>query len=800
MSHTAKSQARIIARSYNAGSRLAVLAFAAATSLPTIAQEDSATSDGALETVVVTARYREESLQTTPLAVTAFTGFELEARSIESTADLGAVIPNLYTHPGDQVWGTTPTISLRGVTAEQYSFARDPAVGIYIDDVYHSTLVGADLDLTDIERVEVRRGPQGTLAGNASIAGTISIYSRPPQGDDTGFASISYGEFDHVEARGGFDTALATNLFMRVSGKMSRKDGYVDQLDFTCEMNRLGTPELAGSFPTRDNSSFMKDCKIGTFGGENEGAAKMMLRYVPSDRLEFNLAGSYYNLDGEMQPNILLRTNPPLSAQHITDELFARYGIVFDERFLRPPGREYSTYSTTCQPLTGICDENEEGQYSRDWSLKADYDLTDNVHLKVIGAVSRYGGVGTHNGEASPLGYNLSQVFFRTEQSTAEVRFNGRSLSNRLDWVGGVFFLSSENNLSGHINIPSSVFTEDDDFTTDSRSAFMHGDYAVTDKLTVSLGVRYSNFEKSAALDHAGLLDDITPFSLEDSRWDWLVGAKYQFTDDLMGYATVSTGSRPAGISTIVFTKDQLSFVPAEELTAYEIGLKSELLNGRLRLNVNAFYSDYSKRLTGQTQFQCLSGPFAGPPPTPVYFAEDCGANPFVPWPHTIGTPAEVVGFEWELTARPIAGLFVSFQGGTNRFESKVKTPGEPGFIYPGNVPQPERNMAAGIGYRIDFAGGAITPRLDWLYQSKSTFGPSASNQPPTPLFTVPGRTIVNGQIEYAPTNEAWRISLNVSNLTDKFYLYNVFSGSGTAVTGNVAPPRQWTLTLRREF
>src|SRR6202044_3581630 len=100
-----------------------------------------------------------------------------------------------------------------------YSFARDPAVGIYIDDVYHSTMVGADLDLSDLDRVEVKRGPQGTLAGNASIAGTISLFSKPPKGDDTGYISAGYGSYNEVDVKGAFDTTIAPGLYARISGQ-----------------------------------------------------------------------------------------------------------------------------------------------------------------------------------------------------------------------------------------------------------------------------------------------------------------------------------------------------------------------------------------------------------------------------------------------------------------------------------------------------------------------------------------------------------------------------------------------------
>src|SRR5580658_932100 len=121
-----------------------------------------------LESVVVTARYTQENVQATPVAITAITGADLEERNLTNVTTLGNVVPNLYTHPGDAAEGLTPTITLRGVSSGDYNFTFDPSVGIYIDDVYHNSLFGSALDLMDLDRVEVLRGPQGTLFGNAS--------------------------------------------------------------------------------------------------------------------------------------------------------------------------------------------------------------------------------------------------------------------------------------------------------------------------------------------------------------------------------------------------------------------------------------------------------------------------------------------------------------------------------------------------------------------------------------------------------------------------------------------------------
>jgi iron complex outermembrane recepter protein len=793
------------ARLINAVAGAVVLALASAMAAraqnapPATSNETADT--GQLQTVEVTARYTQENLQTTPLAITALSGAQLEQRNVLSTADLGAVIPNLYTHPGDQEEGPTPTISMRGVTAGDYSFALSPAVGIYVDDVYHSTMVGADLDLADVDRIEVKRGPQGTLSGNASIGGTISLFSKVPQGDDTGYLSAGYGSYNEVEVKGAYDATIAPDLFMRVFAEEKRQDGYMDQLDFTCEMNALGTPQLAGTFPSRDNSAYERGCKIGSFGGTDVSDVKVMLRYVATDKLEFNLSAAYYDEVDEMAPEVLLKPEPPISAAKDSAALLSMYGVVFDDRFLPPPGDPYSSYSVPCQILTGRCDNNQQGQNSSDFSLKIDYDVTDKIHIKGIGAASLYGGLSTNNPDVSALGYNLDQVYFNINQYTGEVRINGKAFDDRLDWVGGVFILDATDHLSGAIDIPSVVFTENDHFTDQSRSGFVHADYKLTDRWSVSAGGRVSHDSKTADLNHPGLLTDIVPFTVSESHTDWLVATNYKITDDTMAYVTIATGSRPPGISTVVFTKYQLSSFPGEAMTSYEAGLKNEFFDHRLRVNVDGFYMDYSKRLTGVTQYQCLGGPLAGPPPTAVTLNTECGANGFVPWPHTIATPAKVTGFEWELTAEPIERLLVNLDGGYNHLESGIKTLGQPGYIYPGNYPQPQWNASAGVQYTVKFANaGTLTPRLDWVYTSLQTFDPAPSNESPSSLYEVPAHSLLNGQISYSPEDSKWTWMLSGTNLTNKYYLYDIFTGSGTAVTGNLAPPRMWLLQLKRQF
>ncbi len=269
----------------------------------------------------------------------------------------------------------------------------------------------------------------------------------------------------------------------------------------------------------------------------------------------------------------------------------------------------------------------------------------------------------------------------------------------------------------------------------------------------MSGGARYTSGSVEYHFNHPGLLVIDEPFTADEHRWDWLVSTDYQITDNMLGYATISTGSRPPGITTIVITAQQMRSTPEEDLRSYEVGFKDEFLDHRVRLNLAAFYSDYRSRSTTEAGVQCL-GELPGA--TWQASAATCAglfpANPAtVPWYITVGKPATIKGFEWDLVAAPWKGLQFDFSGGYNKFESGVHTPGQPGYIHPGNHLQPEWNMHANAQYAFQSAVGTITPRVDVSWQSQQDFDPAPGAEAPQPLYTIKPYAIANAQVDYIP-------------------------------------------------
>lgn len=800
----------------------ALLAF----SQPVMAQSNASPQnapqpqDDALEEIVVTARYVSESLQSAPMAISAQTADQLQAANITNVATLGAVIPNLHTHPS-LAQASGPVMAMRGVLQDQDSYARAPAVGLYVDDIYHATVVGSGLNLNDIDHVEVLRGPQSTLSGNASIGGAIKIYTKEPTGDGGGFGSLTYGSRNKLGAAGAIDLGLTDNLALRISGNFERQDGYVDLLDFTCEMARQGTPGLAGSFPLSQPNAAINDCKIGEEGGYTRGGGRVKLRWQPTPDLTISLGGSLDIEEGQETPELLVKVtnpypNPSALVNRYNEAIEDQFGVRYDDRFLSPKDKPYSAYSTFCRPLlegvvqqapyqpvpSGICYPKTKRQASYTLYGRVNYDVAENVHLTAIGSYSDYSNTFSQNGDESPLGFVLSHWDQRVKQKTGELRFDGSLLDDKLTWVVGGFLLHYKGYSSGFIGYVTNNFNQDDVANIESQSGFFHLDYNITDRWRVSGGARYTTGSVEYSIDHPPLITVPQPFTSNQKRWDWLVSTDYQITDDILVYGTVASGSRAPGVTTIVITPQQLTSTPGEELISYEAGVKSELFGRHLRLNLAAFYTDYSTLSASQQGVQCLGElPGATWHPSAAACVALFPANPgTVPWFVSAGKPATIKGFEWDVTALPIDGLRIDWSGGYNKFESGVKTPGAPGYLAPGNHRQPSWNMHADVQYDIRSPIGTFTPRVDWMWQSQQDFEPASGFQAPRPEYIIGAYSVWNAQLSFKPKDSAWSAVFSVTNVADKFYYYQLFNGTQINISSPVAPPREFSLTVRREF
>jgi len=783
------------------------------------AAQADASNDQVLDVIEVTARFVKEDIQTAPLSITAQSAPQLEAAHVTNIGTLGAVVPNLLTVPGDSQSAGTPLIRMRGVQQGlSSSLAVPPAVAIYTDDVYHATTAGSELDFNDIDHIEVNRGPQSTLSGNASIGGAIKIYTKDPTGSDTGYVSLGTGSYNRLAASGAFDMALTSTWAVRVSGSEERQDGFEQRLDFTCEMQKLGTPAAAGTFPAFQPDSFNHGCVIGHLGGIDHTVGAVKLRWRPNDKLDVLFEARKRVEHDEETPEVALAYQPnpnPNTGNALVEAYNAalrkNWGIQLSSVFKAPPGTNgYATYATNCRPNfdgsalkipTGFCYPQGKTAQHELYSTKVHYDITDDVHMTAIGAYTDYTNAFTQNGDQSPLGYVISHFNNNDYQGTGEVRFDGGLFDNKLNWVVGAFYLRLSGAQINSINFLTTAQQSIVKGHNSSEAGFFHLDYNLTSRWRISGGARYTDETIAITIHNPPTLTINSPIGSTEHRGDWLLSTDYKITDDILAYANAGSGSRPPGLTTIVNTPRQFVPTAAESLVSYEAGLKMEFFDHHLRSNLSAFYTDYRSLSTSVQGYECTGQPGA----TATWYSSPAACQQYAPatgnvqYFINVGIPAKIKGFEWELTSLPIEHLHLDWSGGYNDFRSGITTYGKPGYLFPGNHIQPTWNMHADAGYDINTPGGTFTPRVDVTWQSQQDYDPSAQLRAPLPIYIIKPYAITNAEIRYESPESKWSGSVGVTNLSNKFYHYQVLQGTLDAQT-RLAPPREWTLNVRRNF
>jgi len=679
---------------------------------------------GALEEVIVTSRYREENLQQTPIAVSAFTAESLESRGITEVEHLGDLVPNAFFRPN----GSTPFVGIRGKINGDVFANFEPTTALYIDGTYWGRQVGMNLDLYDIERVEVLRGPQGTLFGKNALAGAIRVVSAKPQGDETGYAELAYGDYDQIELRAMFDTALTDDWWLRVTGVSKKQDGYIDRLDWACQMKAEGRPELAGygdgiggaelvgtspfgtpiyapvfvepgspedlafAFPERQrtekaNAGHPDGCKFGTFRGTDSQGGRVQLRYAGSDTLDLVLSADVTEEDSDAFGAVMYQAPSNLSALDewwILGEILPRYGLTpetftggtddpHDGAFWRDP-RSYSVFETLDDPIN---DQNfDKGMRVRNFgfSVNIEKDLTDTLSLTYIGSYRELasdfsGRSGTTQGDSTPFDYIHNYDTFDHQQRQHELRFDGTSFG-RLDWTAGLFYFDSKD--QNHVNVEIEPLTflgifptkiHRDRFDNSNRSAFGHAVFHASDRLALTAGVRWTDEERIYGINQLGILVLNEPLETSATRTDWKVGLDYNLSEERMIYFSAATGFRSEGFQPRPYTPSQVLPFDQEEVLSYELGYKADFLDNRLRVNAAAFYEDYDPRVIAVDAWQCNE--FDAEDPGPPYFDNDMAEGPGGDLVCPPGTPmAGLQGF----TFQP----YVSAPGTVKGFELEV--------------------------------------------------------------------------------------------------------------------------------
>jgi iron complex outermembrane receptor protein len=792
----------------------------------------AAQPDTGLQEVVVTARYRAENLQQTPIAITALNAAELEEHQFTNLNDLGSKVPNAYFRPPVSNYGPTETIGLRGITQIDFSYSFEPAIAIYFDDIYHGTMTGSSLDLADLDHVEVLNGPQGTLFGKNSLGGAIRLISVKPKGDDTGQIEVTYGQHHRTDVKAVADFSLIEDkLFARVMGVSRTQDGIGRYLDFACEMAAQGNPAASGKLPMTITPAQGNGCALGSLGGYDHKGARLALRYIANDDLEFNLTGAYSKQADDPPLQTLLTPyggpTDTFNNNYSSTVVLPKYGINYtnNRNFLSPS--VWDNYATFGDVVTG--QQYDPKQYLTDGteSLVVSYHVAGTTHAKLILAHESYQANWINDSDLTPFG--LTQTYNQQEhrQYQAELQLTGTGFADSLDWTTGVFYYDSRDRDYYPTNFdafaapllpffPNGIlpnFVANDYYTDKNKSAFLHLNYKLSDHWSFSAGVRYTDENKTNTFQHYNQVVIPNPKALTATRFDYNGSINYQITQDTLLYGSVATGFRSPGFNPRISTIGQLVPVPGESGINYELGSKMDFADHRLRVNTAFFYFDYSSHLSLALATQCnlASDPNAGTPyqlnggkcPAGTPLAGTAGISPW--FVYTAG-PAIIRGAELQLMANPFRNLSADLTFGYNKTNSSNRNPAQ--RIDPSVKQQPEINMSGGIQYALYLPFGSLTPRVDWYYQSYMTNGPTAQPQI-HPDWIVPGYSLFNARLTYTPLKGKWQLALAGTNITNHFYwqqLGAATSGTPPALTPAVARvgtpgmPREWSVTLTKDF
>ncbi|MDX9874496.1 MAG: TonB-dependent receptor [Spongiibacteraceae bacterium] len=758
-----------------------------------------------LEEVMVTAQFRAQDLQETPLSITAVNSEMLEARGQTTIAQVAAQAPNVNLAEAPATYGPAVQAFIRGVGQSDSVIALEPGVGIYVDDVYYSTLLGSMLDLLDLERVEILRGPQGTLAGQNSIGGAIKLYSRRPDGEEGGFIQATYGSYHRTELRGaaGF-TLVPERLFARISGASVERDGYVTRYDYRCTHPDSPVPSFR---PT-------SGCKLGTEGGKSYVALRGTVRWEINDNAELTIIGDVTRDKSESAPSTLLYVGSlqgpgaPESPPYIINGVpfgtpqgspfisYSPYGPYAQDTYKRDPYISYENYLNHAprdgtEPYAAPADNRLN---SWGWSAHADIRLTDNLALTSITAYREYDTVYT-SAESSPLSIALAANDNEHWQATQELRLSG-TVGEMLDYTVGGFYLKKETVAGSRVQLPTLEFSQIDESHQETKAAFANVEWHVTDSLDLIGGVRHtklSNEFRYGRLGNPGsIYGGIAPPALaplnglrvpsDNDRTDYRVVAQYQWTPDLMVYAQFSTGFRSGGANPRPFFPAQALNHGPETLDAYEIGFKSDFWGHRVRLNASAFLNRYDDILVSVSQ--CPTVPAA-----PCALPLNAGR-------------ADVMGFEVESTIRLADRLLIDTSLSYLDFDYTWLSPlARRSGIKPGmDGPFVQKWRASlGLQYEFDLGGwGTLTPRIDVNYQDR--YFANAINRPP--FNEIEERTLVNARLMYRTADELWQATLEVTNVNDKLYYDGIFDNRGSthSIQGRPGRPREWAITIKRNF
>jgi iron complex outermembrane receptor protein len=722
--------------------------------------------------IVVTARKVAENIQDVPIAITAIGGPALERQSVQSVADIQQQVPNLFL----QESASEPqalNLSIRGQRQNDILLTVDPSVGIYVDGLYYPRTLGLRNALVDVQRVEVLRGPQGTLYGRNTTGGAMSIYSNDPTGEAGGSFEASYGNYNAWELVGVANVPLAEDVALRVVAEHREHDGYGENAD--------------GKDLANENSTYLR--------------AKLKAQL--GDSLTAVVSGTYQR--GSNKGPIaklagLAPTAPPggVAVREIASEL----GLPLTPEGLAQASGILASYVGGDPYKSGVT--GNTSSFFESWSAGLDltYELSDTISVRSITGYQHLKRSNYSDADATPFDIIYAQRLTPYDRYfSEELQLLGDM--GAVQWVAGAYVgLENGKEYSPSYSLPMLSATNpsitDGKVRNNTYAAFAQATIELAPKLHLTGGGRYSwddrRLDVANTITAANLCavpapgytvtvpgDPVTSqcprrFQKTFSDPSWLVSLDYKFTPGILGYAKVSRGYRTGGFNLRGRnTIEGFSSFDPETVTEYEAGLKLDLVERVLRLNVAAFYDDY-KDIQRSASVSTAGGP-----------------QTFV----NNAAKGRIQGFEAESVLR--LGDF-TLNGSVGLTDAKYKkfltATGDRSHESFG-VPKWTAGLSA--RYVVPTSAGDLAFQLDGSYRSKIELVPET---PSLYQVTQDGYILLNGRISFEI--EAWNAEVAVfgRNLTKKTY-YEIASNLESSIGYNykvTGDPRTVGISLKKRF
>ena len=722
------------------------------------AEDGGATKQLALEEVVVTARKREESLQDAPISIAAFSGADLEARQTSSISEIGSFTPNLVFDAAAPISGSNAAASIfiRGIGQTDFTFTTDPGVGLYVDGVYLARSVGGVLDLLDVERVEVLRGPQGTLFGRNTIGGAINLVSKKPSTEFGGNIAATVGTDNRIDLEGSIDIPITESLLSKFSLLSKNRDGYVTRLYDGVELGDNDSLSGRASFLWNATEQLSLDLTIDGTRAREETAPNTL---IDVDGTAMPFSGLFNNaiVGGNCAPAPGSLDDPACyNQQWVTDS-------------------EYKTHATS---------ESRSDYDVIGAALTINYEF-DWASLKSITAYRDMDAFFYRDADHSPHQIFETENDMEHEQLSQEFQLVGTGFDDRMNWIVGLYYFQEEGTDINNILTSVIDFQSGGSIDNDTTAIFTQVTYDLTDKLSLTGGLRYSDETKRFLPDQfvtdSGFLGvpvgtPLLPSIEEEIAIDEttpMVNLSYQWTEDVMVYGSYSEGFKSGGFTQRVFPprSEIPTFLP-EFAETYELGAKTTLMDGRIRLNGAVFFTEYA-------DMQVV--------------VQDAIASST-----QNAAEAEIFGFELELKALLTESLGLDAGVGYVDAEyTKVSPDATEITVDKEFVNTPEWSLNASLYYDYQMEDrGTLSPRLDWSYRSE-VYNNSINSE----NIVQDGYHLLNAYLSYEDAAMNWIVTFGVKNLTDERYFSSAYNNPSIGYSEALwAREREWSLKIQRQF